>query len=67
MSKRYDIATPRKGKDDKTFWTRIGQPGRTTKASSSCSTPCPCPTRRALLWPTCSEPRENRSGARGPQ
>lgn len=23
-SKRYDIATPRKGKDDKTFWTRIG-------------------------------------------
>ena len=24
MSKRYDICTPRKGKDDKTFWTRIG-------------------------------------------
>lgn len=24
MSKRFDICTPRKGKDDKTFWTRIG-------------------------------------------
>jgi hypothetical protein len=24
MAKRYDICTPRKGKDDKTFWTRIG-------------------------------------------
>lgn len=24
MSTRYDICTPRKGRDDKTFWTRIG-------------------------------------------
>jgi hypothetical protein len=24
MSKRYDIASPRKGKDGRTFWTRIG-------------------------------------------
>lgn len=24
MSTRKDIMTPRKGKDDKTFWTRIG-------------------------------------------
>lgn len=24
MAKRYDICTPRKGRDDKTFWTRIG-------------------------------------------
>lgn len=24
MSKRLDICTPRKGRDDKTFWTRIG-------------------------------------------
>lgn len=24
MAKRYDICTPRKGKDDRTFWTRIG-------------------------------------------
>jgi hypothetical protein len=24
MTKRYDICTPRKGRDDKTFWTRIG-------------------------------------------
>lgn len=24
MAKRFDICTPRKGKDDKTFWTRIG-------------------------------------------
>jgi hypothetical protein len=24
MSKRMNIATPRKGKDDKTFWTNIG-------------------------------------------
>lgn len=24
MNKRYDICTPRKGRDDKTFWTRIG-------------------------------------------
>jgi hypothetical protein len=23
-SKRYDICAPRKGRDDKTFWTRIG-------------------------------------------
>jgi hypothetical protein len=24
MNTRFDICTPRKGKDDKTFWTRIG-------------------------------------------
>lgn len=24
MSTRFDICTPRKGKDDKTYWTRIG-------------------------------------------
>lgn len=24
MSKRYDVCTPRKGKDDKTFWHRVG-------------------------------------------
>lgn len=24
MAKRYDICAPRKGKDDKTFWHRIG-------------------------------------------
>ncbi len=24
MSKRFDICTPRAGKDGKTFWTRIG-------------------------------------------
>ena len=24
MATRYDIMTPRKGRDDKTFWTRIG-------------------------------------------
>jgi hypothetical protein len=24
MAKRYDICTPRKSKDGKTFWTRIG-------------------------------------------
>jgi hypothetical protein len=24
MSKRFDICTPRKSKDGKTFWTRIG-------------------------------------------
>lgn len=24
MSARYDICTPRSGKDGKTFWTRIG-------------------------------------------
>jgi hypothetical protein len=24
MNKRYDICTPRKGRDEKTFWTRIG-------------------------------------------
>lgn len=23
-NKRYDISTPRKGRDDKTYWTRIG-------------------------------------------
>jgi hypothetical protein len=24
MAKRYDMMTPRKGRDDKTYWTRIG-------------------------------------------
>lgn len=24
MARRYDICAPRKGKDDKTFWHRIG-------------------------------------------
>jgi len=24
MSKRFDISAPRKGKDDKTYWTKIG-------------------------------------------
>lgn len=24
MAKRYDIMSPRKGRDDKTYWTRLG-------------------------------------------
>lgn len=64
-SKRYDIATPRKGKDDKTFWTRIGTAWQNEKGIQLVFDALPLPDAEGRCVANLFEPREdNRSGAR---
>jgi hypothetical protein len=63
MSKRMNIATPRKAKDGKTFWTNIGTAWFNDNGGSSlCSTPCRSPTARAAVSPTCSSRARRTAG-----
>jgi hypothetical protein len=64
MSKRYDIATPRKGKDDKTFWTRIGTAWENDKGIQLVFDALPLPDAEGRCVANLFEPRDNRSGAR---
>jgi hypothetical protein len=64
MSKRYDIATPRKGKDDKTFWTRIGTAWENEKGIQLVFDALPLPDADGRCVANLFEPRDNRSGAR---
>ncbi len=59
MSKRYDIATPRKGKDDKTFWTRIGTAWENDKGIQLVFDALPLPDAEGRCVANLFEPREN--------
>lgn len=67
MSKRYDIAAPRKGKDDKTFWTRIGTAWENEKGIQLVFDALPLPDAEGRCVANLFEPRDNRSGARDRQ
>ena len=59
MSKRYDICTPRKGRDDKTFWTRIGTAWEGDKGIQLVFDALPLPDAEGRCVANLFEPREN--------
>jgi hypothetical protein len=58
MNKRYDICTPRKGKDDKTFWTRIGTAWEGDKGIQLVFDALPLPDSEGRCVANLFEPRE---------
>lgn len=58
-SKRFDICTPRKGKDDRTFWTRIGTAWQNEKGIQLVFDALPLPDAEGRCVANLFEPREN--------
>lgn len=58
MSKRYDICTPRKGKD-KTFWHRIGTAWESEKGIQLVFDALPLPDSEGRCVANLFEPRDN--------
>jgi hypothetical protein len=64
MSKRYDICTPRKGRDDKTFWTRIGTAWEGDKGIQLVFDALPIPDGEGRVVANLFEPRERSDAPR---
>jgi len=60
MAKRYDICTPRKGRDDKTFWTRIGTAWESDKGIQLVFDALPIPDAEGRCVANLFEPRNDR-------
>lgn len=60
MSKRYDIASPRKGKDGKTFWTRVGTAWENDKGIQLVFDALPLPDAEGRCVANLFEPRDDR-------
>ena len=70
MSTRFDICTPRKGRDDKTYWTRIGTAWQNDKGIQLVFEALPLPDSEGRCVANLFEPkpRENtQTGQRTPQ
>lgn len=67
MANRYDICTPRKGKDDKTFWTRIGTAWESEKGIQLVFDALPIPDAEGRCVANLFEPRENNQRSNGNQ
>lgn len=67
MSKRYDICAPRKGKDDKTFWTRIGTAWENEKGIQLVFDALPLPDSEGRCVANLFEPRDTQSGRGEPK
>jgi hypothetical protein len=63
MSKRFDIASPRKGKDGKTYWTRIGTAFEGDKGIQLIFDALPLPDAEGRCVANLFEPRERRGAA----
>lgn len=63
MSKRFDICTPRKGRDDKTFWTRIGTAWQSDKGIQLVFDALPLPDNEGRCVANLFEPRDTGSRA----
>lgn len=59
-NKRYDICTPRKGRDDKTFWTRIGTAWESDKGIQLVFDALPLPDSEGRCVANLFEPRGDR-------
>jgi hypothetical protein len=57
-SKRYDMMTPRKGKEDKTFWTRIGTAWENDKGIQLVFDALPLPDAEGRCVANLFEPRD---------
>jgi len=60
MSDRFDVLSPRPGKDGKTYWLKVGSQfrskdgaGWTIKLDAN-----PLPNKEGEIWLTCKEPKE---------
>lgn len=58
MSKRFDICTPRSGKDGKTYWTRIGTAWENEKGTQLVFDALPIPDGEGRVVANLFEPRE---------
>lgn len=67
MSTRFDICTPRKGKDDKTFWTRIGTAWQSDKGIQLVFDALPIPDSEGRCVANLFEPRPREGGQGGQQ
>lgn len=66
MSKRYDMMVPRKGKDDKTFWTRIGTAWANDKGGIQLVFDAlPLPDNEGRCVASLFEPRDDRAKSAG--
>lgn len=59
MANRFDIMTPRKGRDDKTFWTRIGTAWQNDKGIQLVFDALPLPDAEGRCVASLFEPRDN--------
>lgn len=61
MADRYDIVTPRPGKDGKTFWLRIGSMFQSKDGNGYAIKldALPLPNEKGEIWLKASEPRQN--------
>lgn len=64
MSTRFDICTPRKGRDDKTYWTRIGTAFQGDKGIQLIFDALPLPDSEGRVVANLFEPRESNGGQR---
>ena len=62
MNTRFDICTPRKGKDDKTFWTRIGTAWQSDKGIQLVFDALPIPDSEGRCVANLFEPKPRDSG-----
>ena len=58
MSQRYDICTPRSGRDGKTYWTRIGTAWQNEKGTQLVFDALPIPDSEGRVVANLFEPRE---------
>lgn len=65
MAKRLDICVPRKGRDDKTFWTRIGTAWENEKGIQLVFDALPIPDGEGRCVANLFEPREDRARSAG--
>lgn len=63
MSKRFDIMTPRKSREGKTFWTRIGTAWEGDKGTQLVFDALPIPDSEGRVVANLFEPRERNNGA----
>jgi hypothetical protein len=64
MSKRFDIASPRKGKDGRTYWTRIGTAFEGDKGIQLIFDALPLPDAEGRCVANLFEPREKSEAPR---
>jgi hypothetical protein len=64
-SKRFDMMTPRKGRDDKTFWTRIGTAWQSDKGIQLVFDALPLPDSEGRCVANLFEPRDDRERSAG--
>jgi hypothetical protein len=66
MAKRFDIMTPRAGRDDKTFWTRIGTAWQNDKGGIQLVFDAlPIPDKEGRVVANLFEPRDDRAKSAG--